>query len=194
MDLCLKPSHLTGRDPATSMAEKKTKNNNRKNMLHVKTGRRLRLAYLRILRIDDPPERIARGAAIGVCMGIFPTFGAGIIFSLIGAFMLKANKAAAVLGSFIMNPLTSPVFWSLSIIVGSAVTGQDSHTIFNMIKTEGLLRGAGGAYLVFMAGNVIVTGVFTVASYFLIKNAVIRHRRRKALKRSRKRAEQQTTS
>ena len=31
----------------------------------VRLKRKARLTYLRILRIDDPPERIARGAAIG---------------------------------------------------------------------------------------------------------------------------------
>ncbi|MDP2690095.1 MAG: DUF2062 domain-containing protein [Deltaproteobacteria bacterium] len=159
--------------------------NNHKKKIHVKAKRRLRLTYLRILRIDDPPERIARGVAIGVCMGILPTFGAGIILSFVIALILKANKAAAVLGSFIMNPLTTPLFWSASILIGSLITGQSYGAILRTIREEGLLRGAGWTYAVFMAGNVIVTGAFTAASYFFSKWFIIRHRRRKAEKMAR---------
>ncbi|MFQ5736869.1 MAG: DUF2062 domain-containing protein [Thermodesulfobacteriota bacterium] len=143
----------------------------------------MKLIYLRMMRIDDPPERIARGAAIGVCMGILPTFGAGIVLAFLLAFVFRANKAAAVLGSFIMNPLTSPFFWTLSIVLGSFITGQDSAAIMGLIRQEGILKGAEWAYIVFMAGNVIVTGTLTTAAYFFIKAAVIRHRKHKAERR-----------
>ena len=155
--------------------------NNRR--LHTRTARRLKLIYLQMLRINDPPEQIARGAAIGVCMGILPTFGAGIVLSFVIALALKGNKAAAVLGSFIMNPVTSAFFWSASILLGSVITGQRYEDIVMVIKENGILRGAGWTYAVFMAGNVIVTGVFTVGAYFLVRWGVARYRRRKAQRR-----------
>lgn len=166
------------------MDSKNSSNNKQRNKrLHTKASRKLKLVYLRMLRIDDPPERIARGVAIGVCMGILPTFGAGIILSFVIALALKANKAAAVLGSFIMNPFTSPFFWSASIILGSVITGHDYAAILGMIKKNGILKGAGWTYAVFMAGNVIITAVFTMGAYFLVKWAIIRYRRRKAQRR-----------
>jgi len=151
--------------------------------LHTKTARRLKLIYLQMLRINDPPERIARGAAIGVCMGILPTFGAGIILSFVVALALKANKAAAVLGSFIMNPVTSAFFWSASIIIGSVVTGQHYADIMRVVREDGILKGAGWTYAVFMAGNLIVTSVFTVGAYYLVRWGVARYRRRKTQRR-----------
>lgn len=150
----------------------------------IRLKRRLRLIYLKILRIDDPPERIAAGAAIGVLMGVLPTFGLGTLLSLGLAFVLKANKAAAVLGSFIVNPLTSPFFWTLSLLVGSVLMREDYQSIYARVKTTGLLSGAGWAYLVYMAGNIIVSAVFTAAAYYIVKWAVIRHRRKKALRMS----------
>jgi len=152
----------------------------------VRLKRKARLTYLKILRIDDPPERIARGAAIGVAMGVLPTFGLGILLSLAAAFVLKANKAASVLGSFIMNPVTSPFFWTASLVAGSLLTGNDYHTIYAKAKTNGFMTGAGEATLVFMAGNVVITAVTTIASYYLVKDAVIKHRLRKAKKREKK--------
>lgn len=145
--------------------------------------------YLKILRIQDPPERIARGAAIGVLMGVLPTFGAGAFLSLAFAFVLKANKAAAVLGSFVMNPLTSTFFWTLSIVIGSVILGEDYSTMLAKIKGDNMINGIGGAYLVFLAGNVVISSTFAVASYFIIKNAVIKRRALKEEKRLKKAGE-----
>lgn len=164
----------------------KTRNGVDKKHPFVKFKRKARLTYLRILRIDDPPERIARGAAIGVAMGVLPTFGLGIILSLAVAFVLRANKAASVLGSFIMNPLTSPFFWTASLLAGSLLTGNDYSAIYAKVKENGFLTGAGEVSVVFMAGNIAVSTATTVASYYIVKNAVIRHRRKKEEKRLKK--------
>ena len=152
----------------------------------IRLKRKARLTYLKILRIDDPPERIARGAAIGVAMGVLPTFGLGIILAIAIAFILRANKAASVLGSFIMNPVTSPFFWTASLVTGSLLTGKDYSAIYAKITKEGFMTGAWDTYLVFLTGNVIITAITTIASYYLIRGAIIRHRRNKARKRARK--------
>ncbi len=158
--------------------------NNRVNKkdAFVRLKRRGRLLYLRMLRIDDPPERIARGAAIGVFMGILPTFGFGALFAIVISFMLRANKAASIIGSMIMNPLTTPLFWTLSILIGSALLGEDASSMLARFKNEGMIKGAGEAYMVFLLGNAIISTLFSGGIYFLIKAAIIRHRRRKALK------------
>lgn len=166
------------------MAENNGKNkNNGKKRLFVRLKRRLRLSYLKILRIDDPPERIARGAAIGVFMGVVPTFGVGGLLALAFAFLLKANKAAAVVASMIMNPLTSPFFWTLSALVGSFALREDYSSIVSKINGGEFIHGLGRATVVYLAGNIIIAGVFTFGTYFLVKNVVIRHRARKAAKR-----------
>ncbi|TAN63593.1 DUF2062 domain-containing protein, partial [bacterium] len=54
-----------------------------KKPLPERLKRRAKLIYLKLLRLDDPPERIALGAAIGVLMGILPTFGIGGVLSII---------------------------------------------------------------------------------------------------------------
>ncbi len=143
----------------------------------------LKLLYYRILRIDDPPERIARGAAIGVLMGVLPTFGVGGFLSIGIAFLLKANKAAAVLGSFIVNPITSPFFWTLSAVIGSFIMREDSSTILSRIKQDGILASAGWVWFVYMVGNVIISAVCTAFSYYMVKAAIIRHRKKKEEKR-----------
>jgi uncharacterized protein (DUF2062 family) len=121
-------------------------------------------------------------------MGILPTFGLGIILSIAFAFALRANKAASVLGSFIMNPVTSPFFWTASLLTGSLLTGNDYSTIYAKVKKSGFLTGAGEASLVFIVGNVVITAAATFASYYIVRNAIVRHRFKKEEKRLRKRA------
>lgn len=152
----------------------------------VRVKRWLRLHYLRVLRMDDPPEKIARGAAIGVCMGILPTFGIGGFIAFGVAFLLKANKAAAVIGTFIMNPVTSAFFWSMSMVVGSLVLGENYNHMVSKFKGESFLAGAGWVYIVFLTGNTLITALFTVSSYYITKRAVLRHRKVKAERRLRR--------
>ena len=111
------------------MGNQNGKNGVDKKHPFVRLKRKARLTYLKILRIDDPPERIARGAAIGVAMGVLPTFGLGTLFALAFAFVFRANKAASVLGSFIMNPVTTPFFWTANVQVcpsGLEITNKRS--------------------------------------------------------------------
>lgn len=157
-----------------------------KKPLPERLKRRAKLIYLKLLRLDDPPERIALGAAIGVLMGILPTFGIGGVLSIILAYLLKANKAAAVLGSVIMNPLTSPFFWTLSAALGSFILGENSQAMLAALsKTNGenVIGNLSRVTLVYMAGNVVISAVFTLASYYIVKLWVIKHREKKALRR-----------
>lgn len=148
--------------------------------------RSLKLVYLRLIRLNDPPERIARGAAIGVLMGILPTFGIGGLLSVALAFVLRANKAAAVIGSMIMNPFTSPFFWMLSAIIGSYMLGEDPNAVMAELRgvdAENILRSLGHLTFVYMAGNVALSTAFTFIAYYLVKAWIIEHRRHKTEKR-----------
>ncbi|MBI5893335.1 MAG: DUF2062 domain-containing protein [Deltaproteobacteria bacterium] len=160
-------------------------NNNKNKKNHprlTKIKRWLKLHYYKVMRIDDPPDRIARGVAIGVFMGIFPTFGLGIILSIISAYILKANRAAAVIGSLIMNPLTTPFFWTLSSAVGAIILWQDKEIVMASLKNHHFLNGIGWAFLVYLAGNMVVSTAFSAASYFLTRKWIIEHRKHKAMK------------
>src|SRR3989304_6921092 len=163
----------------------RTSQNNKNNKNHTrftKIKRWLKLHYYKVVRIDDPPDRIARGVAIGVFMGIFPTFGLGIIVAIVFAYILKANRASAVLGSFIMNPFTIPIFWTLSSAVGAVIFWEDRELVMASIKNHQFLNGIGWAYVVFLVGNIIVSSTSAALAYFITKKWAITHRKHKAMK------------
>jgi len=73
----------------------------------------------KLFKINDSPRKIALGVGLGVFSGLLP--GAGPIAALFLAFIFKANRAAALLGSLLTNTWISIVIFVLAIKVGSAI-------------------------------------------------------------------------
>lgn len=75
--------------------------------------------YIKLVRINDSPSRIALGLAIGVFFGVVPFAGAAV--SLLAAIFLKANKLAALIGCFLTNTWVTFVCAIVAINVGAFV-------------------------------------------------------------------------
>jgi uncharacterized protein (DUF2062 family) len=84
-----------------------------------KYARLLRLVYAKLVLINDSPHKIALGFGLGILTGIIP--GIGPIAALFLAFLLRANRFSALLGSLLTNTWLTVVFFLLSIKVGSAI-------------------------------------------------------------------------
>lgn len=151
-------------------------------------GRRtFRYIYLRLVRVGGDPVHVALGFSLGVFLGVFPTFGLGIPLTLLLASLFRWNRVAATLGSLVMNPLTTPFFWSLSGTVGAAIFQADARKVLetarNGDRIHSLTAGAG----IYLAGNLAVSLVCSVAAYFLAVRAVTLYRRKKKERRMRRR-------
>lgn len=69
-----------------------------------------------ILRLHDTPHSIALGTAVGVFVGLTPTFGIQMLLVLAIAFLARPffrfNRFAALVAVYISNPFTMvPVYW-----------------------------------------------------------------------------------
>jgi len=91
--------------------------------------RTFKYLYLKLFRTHDTPQRIAFGLGIGVFLGILP--GVGPLAGFIAATLLRANKAAAVLGALLTNTWTSLLTIVLAIKIGAAIKGLNWHDLFN---------------------------------------------------------------
>lgn len=73
---------------------------------------RIRRAFRKLFRHSDPPQRVARGIAAGFFAAAFPLPGLQIPLSLIVAWIVRGNKAVAVMPQFISNAGTMlPLAW-----------------------------------------------------------------------------------
>ena len=136
---------------------------------------RLRLCVERALREHSTPGRTALGFALGSFIGVFPSFLIGSPLALFLAGKLRIHRAAAVAGTLLMNPVTAPLCYSVSTMVGVALLGEP----LEPAVADGLLdyvRRVGPAFLlgntVFAAVVSLVTG--TVA--FVIVRAAVQGR------------------
>lgn len=80
--------------------------------------RTLKYYKYRAVRIDDSSYSIAAGLAFGCAISFTPAFGTHLIQSAIFCWIFRANWIAAALATTFGNPLTFPVLWSLSGVVG----------------------------------------------------------------------------
>lgn len=87
---------------------------------------------LRIRRLPDPPERIARGIWAGFAVTFTPFIGVHFVVGGLLAWVLRGNVLAAVLATFISNFLTLPIFGAISLRIG--------YWLMDMNPERGLMR------------------------------------------------------
>lgn len=135
------------------------------------------------MRIDATPHQVALGAAVGVWLGVFPTFGLAGPVAFLLAWLFRFNKAAALAGAAFTNPLTSPVVWGISAILGAWITGTDWHAVYEAAKHERFLLACGKLTMVYLIGNVPLATAAAALCYAVVYAGA---RRRQAVRRKRR--------
>jgi len=124
--------------------------------------------YISIVTQNAQPREIATGAAVGIFIGIFPTFGLGLILAVGLSWVFKYNRASAILGSAIMNPITSPFFWFMSLFVGTLIWGGDVDFYISIYKNQGIISLIKKGAVVYFTGNIIVSILFSIIMWLII--------------------------
>ena len=83
----------------------------------------LKTHYQQVLGINDSPHRTALGLGLGVFLGNFPSMGP--LTALVAAFLFRANRAAALIGSLLTNTWMSLLTLGISVRIGSFIRGND---------------------------------------------------------------------
>lgn len=85
--------------------------------------RQAKLVVVRFVRLRGLPEEIAKGVALGIFIGMTPTFGFQMAIALFFAYLLRENRLAAILGVWITNPVTAPVIYAIEYEMGRILLG-----------------------------------------------------------------------
>lgn len=86
-------------------------------------GRALSYVVHRLRRLPDAPHRIARGIAAGTFISFTPLFGFHFMGAALIAWILRGNIMAALIGTFVGNPLTFPFIAAASLETGRWLLG-----------------------------------------------------------------------
>ncbi|MEM9715533.1 MAG: DUF2062 domain-containing protein [Pseudomonadota bacterium] len=77
----------------------------------------------RIKRLPDSPHRIAMGLAVGVGVTFTPVYGFHFLTAAIVAFILRGNVLAAIIATFVGNPVTFPIIAVICYKLGTMILG-----------------------------------------------------------------------
>jgi uncharacterized protein (DUF2062 family) len=89
-------------------------------------SRSSRYVVYRLRRLSDTPHAVALGFAAGVFVAVTPFLGAHMVMAVLVAWVIGGSIVAALLGTFIGNPLTYPLFWYSTYEVGNLMLGGAS--------------------------------------------------------------------
>lgn len=97
-------------------------------------SRSTRYIVHRVRRLSATPHAVALGFAAGVFVSATPFIGFHMVMSALLAWIIGGSMVAAVLGTFVGNPLTYWLFWIATFEVGSLMLGggvSDLHIDFS---------------------------------------------------------------
>jgi uncharacterized protein (DUF2062 family) len=160
--------------------------------------RRLRLIYLRIIRLRGHPHELALGMAFGIGIGMTPIIPFHMITAVAIAILFRASKITAAAGTWICNPITVYPIYKYCYEIGDIILGFDYHTrlLTPVIAavgqgeyfkaTQTILSGGGMAVATFLLGGIVMGLIFSVPSYLLsyyfFKNLIAWRKSRKPVK------------
>lgn len=161
---------------------------------------------LRLRRLPDPPHRIGRGVGAGVFVSFTPLHGFHFIVAASLAWLVGGNILAALLATFVGNPITFPFIAYISTWVGREILGVHGKLSPKMILNEfadastqvwnnaHAAFGPGEAhwdrlhsffhdiYLPYLVGGVILGTVAGLVAYYLTVPVIRAYHRRRAKK------------
>ena len=74
-----------------------------------------------VLRLDNPPWRVALALAIGVFISCTPFYGLQTVLSLAVATIFRLNRAVTVTGTWLNLPWFAPILYGFALRIGAFV-------------------------------------------------------------------------
>ncbi len=144
--------------------------------------RLFRFQYLKLLRIKASTQSIAMGMSAGILAGSLPIIPFQIITALVLAFITRGNKIAAMLGTWISNPINLIPFYTMLYFVGKAVIPLDVHFDPYHIELEMLLEQGWRIVVVMFTGGLLVGFPLAFLGYILTFRFVNSYRKRRMIR------------
>ena len=134
-----------------------------------------------VLRLDDPPWRVALALAVGVFISCTPFYGLQTLLSLAVATIFRLNRAVTITGAWLNLPWFAPIVYGFALRIGALVLpdlhGADVAEIAELLQAApalsmadmlDLFRSVSLALLIGTAAVGIVAGAFTYITAFVL--------------------------
>jgi hypothetical protein len=133
-----------------------------------------------IMKLDDPPHKLALAFAIGVFTAFSPWLGLHIVSCFFFAWLFRVSKVVVLTGAFVNNPWTMVPMYAFCLWFGIKITGGTAEVPKIAWSTLGF-RDLFSVLLPFLwpfvAGCLVTGAIVSVPTYFLVLWLIKRYRR-----------------
>ena len=97
--------------------------------------------YLRsLVSLNDSPQRIALGFAVGIFLAFSPLLGLHTFLGLLIAFLFGLNRVAVLVGVFVNNPWTLVPIYGLAAYLGGLLVGFPPAVLGTSLDWKALMQ------------------------------------------------------
>lgn len=169
----------------------------------------MRYVVYRLRRLPDPAHKISRGIAVGVFTSFTPLFGLHFILAAVLTWIIRGNVVAALLATFVGNPLTFPLIAAVAMELGSIILGErvlplplvlpsfsaaaaDLWSNFIAIFTDEPTRWGGlqvffdRVFLPYLVGGFIPGLIAAFAAYFFANPVIVAYQKARDIRRKKR--------
>jgi len=148
-----------------------------------KLKRTFRYWYLRIIRLKSSPESIALGLAVGVLVGFWPIIPFQTVVAIAFAFVVRGNKIAAALGTWVSNPLNVPFLYYLFYQIGKLFWPVQAQLDRSHLDMHSLIQSGWDIFVAMCLGGTILGVPAAILTYFVFLWLLKKRQLRKLEKR-----------
>ncbi len=133
-----------------------------------------------IVKLDDPPHKLALAVAIGVFIAFSPWLGLHIVSCLLFAWIFRVSKFVVLTATFVNNPWTMVPIYAFNLWFGVRLTGGEitiPEIAWSEIGFRELFTILKPYLWPFVAGSLAAGAIAGVLSYFVFHWAVTRYRK-----------------
>lgn len=124
--------------------------------------------WKRLFRLQASPHKIALGFAAGVFTSITPLIGMQMIMAGAIALIVGGSLTAAMLATFVGNPLTWPLIWGATYALGAMIVGSPAEAASVAVGSDRL----GPVVYTMLVGSIPLGCLAAVLSYSLTVRGV----------------------
>ena len=149
-----------------------------KNLFSINLKRASLFYFLKLVRVKDSQDKLAKGFACGSMVSFTPFIGFHFFLAVIFAYIFRGNIVASLIGTFVGNPFTFPFIWIFIYKVGNIFFKNDQN--FSLELTFQSLFDQGYDILIpMLIGSLIVSIPIWLISYYTVKFLILSFKKRK---------------
>lgn len=130
----------------------------------------------RLKHLNGDPHDVALGMAMGVFIGVTPTIPLHMVLAVFLALVFRASKPAAIIGVWISNPVTIPIFYIGSYKVGAFILGHSMPFDMKYDSIVELSKVGLDVTLAMLLGGVVIGVPPAIASYYITRRLMNHYR------------------